>query len=153
MEQIRSQNSLYETNYDEYDQQNDKEAITCLLNSLDDELHQDIWTRIESGMLFAEVFMIFIQHERPQNGETYDSLEQRLINFDRTLKNYAGSNMKDICADMRKIIKGLVRANQYDSKHNSRLCRFLIQARGLNNKEFTLPLKSYELSTKARAYD
>ena len=41
---------------------------------------------------------------------------------------------------MRKIIKGLVRANQYDSKHNSRLCCVLIQAGGLNNKEFTLPL-------------
>ena len=124
----------------EYDKQNDKEVITCFLNSLDDELHQDVWTRIEPGMMFTEVFMIFIQHERPQNGETYDSLEQKLINFDSSLKNYSGSNIKDICGDMRKIIKGLVRANQYDSKHNSRLCRVLIQAGGLNNEEFTLPL-------------
>ena len=90
--------------------------------------------------MFTEVFMIFIQHERPQNGETYDSLEQKPVNFDSSLKNYAGSNIKDICGDMRKIIKGLVQANQYDSKHNSRLCRVLIQAGGLNNKDFTLPL-------------
>ena len=108
MEEIKLQNEIYVAECDEFDKQNDKEAIICFLNCLDDQLHQDIWTRIESDMLFTEVFMIFIQHERPQNGETYDSLEQKLINFDNNLKNYAGSNTKDICADMRKMIKGLV---------------------------------------------
>ena len=108
MKQIKEENRYFAPLFDEYDKQNDKEAITCFLNSLDDELHQDVWTRIEPGMMFTKVFMIFIQHERPQNGETYDSLEQKLINFDSSLKNCSGSNIKDICGDMRKIIKGLV---------------------------------------------
>ena len=65
MDNIMLQNIAHRGRYDEYDKQNDSEAIACLLNSLDDEPHQDIWTRIEPTMLFAKAFVIFIQHERP----------------------------------------------------------------------------------------
>ena len=104
--EIKDQNILIGPRCDKYIEQNDKDAIISFLNSLNDELHQDIWARIEPDMLFTKVFLIFIQHERPQNRETYNLLEQKLINFDNTLSNYTGSNIKEICGDMCKIIKG-----------------------------------------------
>ena len=150
MKHARDQNLCHWPLCNECDVQNNAEAVTCFLNSLDKELHEDVWTRIEPDVLFAEVFMIFIQHERPQNGETYNLLEQKLVNFDTTLNNCAGSDIREICGDVRKTIKALVQANQHNSKHNSRVCCLLIEAGGQNNKEFTLPLhiKLKEVKTK-----
>ena len=79
MKHTRDQNLSHWPLHNEHNIQNNAEAVTCFLNSLDKELHEDIWTRIEPGMSFTEVFMIFIQHERPQNGETCNLLEQKLV--------------------------------------------------------------------------
>ena len=68
-EEVKIQNIIYSTSYDEYDKQNDKEAIECFLNSINEELCKDILARTEDKMLFSEIFMIFIEHERPQHGE------------------------------------------------------------------------------------
>ena len=38
---------------------------------------------------------------------------------------------------MRKDIKALIKATQFDSKHNAKICRILTEAGGLNNSEYS----------------
>ena len=90
--------------------------------------------RIEDDMKLSEIFMIFIEHEQPQHGELYDTIEQCLLNID--IGKFPGANMKHMCVKMRKDVKALIKANQFDSKYNAKICRILTEVRGLNNSEY-----------------
>ena len=97
-------------------------------------------------MLFSQVFMIFIEHERPQHGKLYDAIKQHLLNMD--VGKFPGANIKDMCVEMQKDIKTHIKANQYDSKHNARICRMLTEAGGINNSKYSNPM--YVLLTKIK---
>ena len=143
---IKKQNAVFGSLYDKYNKQNDIEATECLPNSLNSELCKDVMSQTNEEMLFSHVFMIFIKHERPQHGELYDAIEQCLINMDAG--KFPGANVKDMCVEMQKDIKALIKANQYNSKHNARICRMLTKAGGMNNSEYSNPM--YVLLTKVK---
>ena len=90
--------------------------------------------------------MIFIEHERPQHRELYDAIEQRLLNMD--VGKFPGVNIKDMCVEMQKDLKALIKANQYNSKYNARICRILTKAGEINNSEYSNPM--YILLTKVK---
>ena len=89
--------------------------------------------RIEDDMKFSEAFMIFIKHKQPQHGELYNAIEQCLLNIN--VEKFPGANIKDMCVEMRQDIKVLIKANQFNSKLNARICRILTKAGGINNSE------------------
>ena len=89
--------------------------------------------QFEDDTLFSQVFMILIKHKRPQHGELYDAIEQHLLNID--IGKFPGANIKDMCIEMQKDIEALVKANQFDSKYNARICRMLTEAGGINNSK------------------
>ena len=70
-EKIRKQNEMYHAEYDEYDHQNDKDASACFLNSLGEDYRRRL--RVKSSRIqklkFTDLFMMFIEIERPQNAE------------------------------------------------------------------------------------
>ena len=102
--------------------------------------------RIKDDMKFSEIFMIGVKHEQPQHGELYDAIKQSLLNIN--VGKYPGANIKDMCVKMRKDIKALIKAHQFDSKHNAKICRILTEARGLNNSEYANPM--HVLLTKVK---
>ena len=61
---------------------------------------------------------------------------------------FPGANITDMCIEMQKDIKALITANQFDSKHNARICRMLTEAGGINNSEYSNPI--YVLLTKVK---
>ena len=62
---------------------------------------------------------------------------------------FPGANIKGMCVEMQKDIKALIKANQFDSKHNARICRMLTKAGGINNRsEYSNPM--YVLLTKVK---
>ena len=132
--------------YDKYDKQNGIKATKCLLNSLNSELCKDIMAQTDEEMLFSQVFMIIIEHERRQHGELYDAIKQQLLNMD--VGKFPGANIKDMCIKMQKDTKALIKANQYNSKHNLRICRMLTEAGGINNSKYSNPM--YVLLTKVK---
>ena len=132
------QNKVYNRVYDKYNIQNDTKAIECFLNSLNSKLCKDIMVRIEDNMRFSEVFMIFIKHERLQQGELYDAIEQLPLNVD--VGKFQGANIKDMCVEMQKDIKALIKANQFNSKHDAKIYRILTKAGGINNSEYSNPM-------------
>ena len=58
---IRKENVRISLLYDKYDKQNDREATDCLMNSLEETLRKQIRVKMEDGMLFTDVLMLFIE--------------------------------------------------------------------------------------------
>ena len=52
---------------DMHDEQNDKEAMDCLMNSLEETLCKQIRVKLEENMLFTDAEMLFIKTIRPWN--------------------------------------------------------------------------------------
>ena len=50
-----------------HDKQNDKEAMDCLMNSLEETLCKQIRVKLEENMLFTDAEMLFIKTIRPWN--------------------------------------------------------------------------------------
>ena len=121
LEAVQDQNkTTFNACYDDYDKQNDKDAVECFMNSINEELQKDLLAKIEEEMKFVKIFMIFIENERPQSGELYDTIERRVLSLE--VSKFPGANIKDMAAEARKDIQALVKANAYDSKHNAKLC-------------------------------
>ena len=76
-EVVKTQNeNWYDTLYDDFDNQNDKDAIECFVNSISKELRKELLIKSEENMKFSELFMIFVENKRPQSGELYDTIEK-----------------------------------------------------------------------------
>ena len=60
--------------YDAYDWQNDRAATKCFLNSLTDSLKKEIQQRCKPDDLFLEVFVVFVENQRPLSGDLYASI-------------------------------------------------------------------------------
>ena len=90
------------------------------MNSLCEELCKEILAKMEEKMRFSEVFMIFVENERPQSGELYDAIKKCLLSLD--ISSYAGANIKEMAAAARRDLKSLTKANAYNSKNNAKLC-------------------------------
>ena len=85
------------------------------LNSLNKELCKD--------------FLARRQHEQLQHRELYYVIKQQLININ--VGKFSGANIKEMCAKMQEDIKALVKVNQFDSKHNAKICQILTKAEQL----------------------
>merc|ERR1711884_263840 len=57
---------------DTHDEQNDDNTIKCFVNSLGEDLKQQIQVKRKDNMLFTNIFMMFINIEQPQNAELCD---------------------------------------------------------------------------------
>ena len=90
------------------------------MNLINEDLRKELLVKVEDDMKFSKIFMIFVENERPQSGELYDTIERRVLNLD--VNNFPGANIKDMVAEARKDILALQKANAYDSKHNAKLC-------------------------------
>ena len=127
VEEVKKQNNnMYNHVHDKYNKEYDKEAIKCFLNSLNKELCKDNLLRTEDSMKFSKVFMIFIEHEQPQHRELHDTIKQELLNIN--IGRFLGTNIKEMCVKMQMDVKALVKENQFDSKHNAKICQILAKA-------------------------
>ena len=120
--------------------------MECFLNSLNSKLCKEVTARIKDDMKLSEIFMIFIEHKQPQYKELYDAIEQCLLNID--IGKFPGADIKDMCVKMRKDIKALIKENQFNSKHNAKICRILTEVGGLNNSEYANPMYAHLTNMK-----
>ena len=90
---IRAQNLRIEAEYNTYNCQNDNDALACFMNSLGDDYRRSLRVKNNPAkeLKFTDIFMLFIEIERPQNAELYDSYEQKVL----TMKpeNYPGRDI------------------------------------------------------------
>ena len=128
----------YKIKYDEFDIQNDVEAIECLNNSIHEDLRKRLRVKIEPDMMFTEVLPLLVDMERPQSSELYDSYERRITKMD--VSKFPGANIKDMAEYAREIINTMSKADAWDSKTNITLARIFTEAGGTNNEEYAIPM-------------
>ena len=104
------------------------------MNLIGKELRKELLAKIKDDIEFSEIFMIFVENKHPQSGELYDTIESRELSLD--INNFPGVNIKDMAAQARKDILALQKPNEYDSKHNAKLCQLFTEAGGSNNSEY-----------------
>jgi len=97
-------------------------------------------------MKFTDIFMMFIDIERPQNAELYDSYEHKVLSMQAS--SYPGADIVAMAEYARENIVAMIRGNAWDSKNNIALTRILIEAGGKDNEEYSHPM--HQLMTKVR---
>ena len=63
--EVSKQTDWFKDKYDDYDQQNDRAATKCFLNSLTDALKKEIQQRSKPEDLFVDTFVVFVENQRP----------------------------------------------------------------------------------------
>ena len=142
---VKSQTEWIRSCYDDYDKQNDDSARECFLNSLSDSLKKEIQTKTKPDDLFVDVFVTFVENERPLSGNLYASMEKKVLSLH--ISKYQGANVKAMATSTREMIQELVRARAWDSVKNTTLCRIFATA-SANNPEYTNPM--YHLLDKVK---
>ena len=80
--------------YDQYDDANDRTAITCLLDSLAPGLANTIEKKRLESDSFAVVWMILLQTIQSTSVEVYELLKKSIK--DRKPTQYAGQNLSKL---------------------------------------------------------
>ena len=143
---MRTQNKDICKEYDTYDKQNDDDALECFMNCLGEDLRRRIRVKSKAYMKFTDIFMMFIDIERPQNAELYDSYEHKVLSMQAS--SYPGADIVAMAEYARENIVAMIRGNALDSKNNIALTRILIEAGGKDNEEYSHPM--HQLMTKVR---
>ena len=89
--------------------------------------------KVDKEMKFSKIFMIFIDNERPQSGDLYDTIKKRVPSLDVT--NCPGANISDMAADAREDILALEKANAHNGRRNIALRQLFTETGGPNNIE------------------
>ena len=97
-------------------------------------------------MLFTDIFMMFINIERPQNAELCDSCERKVLNMQ--VSDCPGADIVKMTKFAQSNIVAMICRNAWDSKNDIALTRLLIQAGGEGNHKHTHPM--LQLLTKVR---
>ena len=142
---VNKQTAWMKNKYDAYDLQNDNSAKQSFLNSLQDALKKDIQIKTKPDDLFVDVFVVFIENERPVSHDLFQSMERKVLALH--ISQFAGANVKLMASAARETIQELVRARMWDSLKNSSLCRiFAVASPG--NAEYSNPM--YSLLNKVK---
>jgi hypothetical protein len=107
--------------YDQYDDANNRMAITCLLDSLVPGLANTIEKKCLESDSFAVVWMILLQTIQSALVEVYELLKNSIK--DRKPTQYAGQNLSKRAEDCRDDAKKLTIAGFYD--HGLTLTMFI----------------------------
>ena len=86
------------------------------MNSLGEDLRRQIRVKRKPDMLFTDVFMMFMNIERPQNAKLCDSHERKALNVQAL--DHPGANIVKMTEFARSNIVALIRGNAWDSKNN-----------------------------------
>ena len=134
---VNKQTDWIKGKYDAYDLQNDNSAKASFLNSLQDVLKKDIQIKTKPDDLFVDVFVVFIENERPVLHDLFQAMERKVLALH--ISQFQGANVKLMASAARETIQELIRARMWDSLKNSTLCRiFAIASPG--NQEYSNPM-------------
>jgi hypothetical protein len=114
--------------YDQYDDANDRTAITCLLDSLAPGLANTIEKKHLESDSFAVVWMILLQTIQSTSVEVYELLKKSIK--DRKPTQYAGQNLSKLAEDFRDDAKKLTIAGFYDHGLTLTMLKIFLEAGG-----------------------
>jgi hypothetical protein len=114
--------------YDQYDDANDRTAITCLLDSIVPGLANTIHKKhLKSGSI-AVMWMILLQMIQSTLVEVYELLKKSIK--DRKPTRYARQNLSKLAEDFRDDAKKLMIAGFYDHDLTFTMLKIFLEAGG-----------------------
>ena len=134
---------------DACDLQSDNSACKCFLDSLQDSLKKDVQTtKTKEDDLFADVFVAFIENERPVSGHLCQSMERKVLFL--CVSKFTGGDVKVMASAAWETIQELIGARMWDSLKNTTLCCIFATALP-NNTECSNPMCSLLDKVKAES--
>ena len=116
MEWLGKLNNALNLCHDTHDGQNNDDAIECFMNSFGKDLRRRIRVKRKPDVLFTDIFMMFINIERPQNAELCDSHERKVLNVQAS--DCPGADIVKMTEFARSNIVAMIRGNAWDSENN-----------------------------------
>jgi hypothetical protein len=114
--------------YDQYDDTNDRMAITCILDSLVPRLANTIKKKHVESDSFAVVWMILLQTIQSTSVEVYELLKKSIKDHKPT--QYARQNLSKLAEDFRDDAKKLRIAGFYDHGLTLTMLKIFLEAGG-----------------------
>ena len=139
--------------YDKYDKENDDDAKTHLMSSIDDDLNKELRGMLDfQATSFPVLFIRFISIIRQQSLTHFRLLEQRIRN--RSADNYPGQDLAQLASDTRKDAHELDIAGQYDHKITVDILKIALAAGGpspsIEIQDFHFQLRSMKLKLETK---
>mmetsp|Transcript_20119 Transcript_20119/g.43378 ORF Transcript_20119/g.43378 Transcript_20119/m.43378 type:complete len:361 (+) Transcript_20119:486-1568(+) len=100
--------------YDKYDEENIKDAVCFLFDSVDEELQKQLYENCDEHPTFVSAWMNLMHIVNTVSMDRYEHIKQRLRN--RTLRDYPRENIPKLCTDYLEDWKLLSGGRMYD--HN-----------------------------------
>ena len=110
---------------DTHDRQNNDDAIKCVMNSLGEDLRQQIQVKRKDNMLFTDIFMMLINIEQPQNAKLFDSHKRKALNVQ--VSDHPGADIVKMTEFAQSNIIAMICRNAWDSKNNIAPTQLLIK--------------------------
>ena len=139
LEDCRANSKILSSKFDAYDKSNDKCAKAFLLDSIEYKYADKINRKKRPGDTFADFWMIFISMETSISAKRFKNVEDKIKAMKIT--SYEGQNVEQFCADLRREVQILVKANMYDSNLTMTMLENLIEAGGDNNRSYKAKLE------------
>ena len=102
-----------------HDKQNNDDAIKCFMNSLGEDLRQQIQVKRKPDMLFTNIFMMFINIKGTQNAKLRDSCKRKVLNMQAS--DCPGADIVKMTECAQSNIAAMICGNAWDSKNNMAL--------------------------------
>ena len=98
-------------------------------------------------MLFADIFMMFVNIEQPQNAKLHNSCKQKVLNM-QALDHPGADIIKKMTEFSQSNTVAMICANAWDSENNITLAQLLIETGGKGNHECTDPMLQLLMSVR-----
>ena len=147
---------LYNTMFDSYDKDNDRDAKDFLMNSISDDLETQLYENCNDDDPFSVYWLNLIHIVKSVSIDRFDKIKDRIKA--RKIKDYPSENVELIATDFLNDWKELHGASLYDHNLTMTMLNAIMAAGGTENEDFRYPLREIKqkLNTKllnVRHYD
>ena len=130
---------ILHSRFDGYDKVNDNAAVQFILNSLKEEMKNEIKDDMEEDDPAVVVWMRVIETFRSTSVSRYDKLKSQLKGIKPS--QYSQENLIKMVQDMQKIEMELKKGGQWDHNLTLSILENALEAGGDNNETFRLPIR------------
>jgi len=123
--------------YDDYDWENNRDAVQCLINSLDDNLRRELRSTRDDNEPFPITWMRVLLNVRSTSAERFTRLKNQLQTIFPT--KYPGENIQDIAQEVRELADELSQAGQYDHYLTLTMVNNFLMAGDVDNETYRFP--------------
>ena len=142
---VRKLMAEQQATWDQYDKADDREAMSCLLNSLDPTLRKSVEKESDSELTFVTLFWNVMSKIQTRSPEYYQTLKEKILK--RRIAHYQNENVAAMCLQLRQELEELDNANRFDYEMLPKLLKAFQEAGG-GDRNYLLDLEAKSVTLK-----